>query len=54
MKVPVLRGVASRSPYFHNGFSNSERDVIEFYNSKFSMGLLNEEKEALAAFIQSL
>jgi hypothetical protein len=54
MKGPVLRGLAARAPYFHNGSANSLNDVVTFYNTRFGIGLSAQEKTDLAAFLNSL
>lgn len=53
-KGPVLRGLAARAPYFHNGFAAGLQDVVEFYNTRFTMGLTRQEKSDLVAFLRSL
>ena len=53
-KGPILRGLASRAPYFHNGSAATVADVIEFYDSRFTIGLTAAEKSDLAAFLRSL
>ncbi|HSD90304.1 MAG TPA: hypothetical protein VLB44_22395, partial [Kofleriaceae bacterium] len=53
-KGPILRGLASRAPYFHNGSAASLEDAIEFYNSRFNIGLTSQEKSDLAAFLATL
>jgi cytochrome c peroxidase len=53
-KGPVLRGLASRAPYFHNGAGRDLNEVLEFYNQRFQMNLTNEEKEQFIAFLNSL
>jgi len=53
-KVPTLRGLASRAPYFHNGAASSLAGVVGFYNGRFAIGLTADEKAALAAFLSSL
>jgi cytochrome c peroxidase len=53
-KGPILRGLSARAPYFHNGSAESLKDVIEFYNVRFSMGLTESEKADLAAFLSTL
>ncbi len=53
-KGPVLRGLAARAPYFHNGFASTLRDAVEFYDTRFNLGLTEEEKEDLVAFLQTL
>jgi hypothetical protein len=54
MKGPILRGLPSRAPYFHNGSANSLRDVIDFYNKRFNIGLTEQEKKDLIAFLSTL
>src|SRR6266851_701649 len=34
-KGPILRALASRAPYFHNGFAASLEAVVDFYESRF-------------------
>jgi hypothetical protein len=53
-KGPVLRGLAARAPYFHNGFAATLLDVVNFYDTRFKMGLTAAEKEDLVAFLQAL
>jgi hypothetical protein len=53
-KGPVLRGLAARAPYFHNGSAASLEDAIEFYNTRFDMHLTPNEKADLAAFLATL
>jgi hypothetical protein len=53
-KIPVLRGLASRAPYFRNGSAATLRDTVEFYDRKFQMGLTPQEKADLAAFLGTL
>ena len=53
-KGPVLRGLAARAPYFHNGAAASLQQLVDFYNERFQMNLTAEEKEELIAFLNSL
>ena len=53
-KTPVLRGLAARAPYFHNGAAKTLKDTIEFYNTRFNIGLTEREKEDLTAFLRAL
>lgn len=53
-KVPVLRGLAARAPYFHDGGAASLRDVVLFYNDRFQMNLSQQEISDLAAFLAAL
>jgi hypothetical protein len=54
LKGPVLRGLASRAPYFHNGSAESLDDVLDFYNKRFNIGLTPQEKQDLIAFLNTL
>ena len=53
-KGPVLRGLAARAPYFHNGSAKDLSEVIDFYNQRFGIGLSTSEKADLVAFLRSL
>ena len=53
-KGPVLRGLAARAPYFHNGAAADLHELINFYNARFSMHLTEEQKSDLIAFLNSL
>jgi cytochrome c peroxidase len=53
-KGPVLRGLAARAPYFHNGFAATLTDVVEFYNRRFHIDLSTFEKSDLVAFLNAL
>jgi cytochrome c peroxidase len=53
-KGPILRGLAARAPYFHNGAAATLREVVEFYNLRFTMNLTEEQKANLTAFLEAL
>ena len=53
-KGPILRGLPARAPYFHNGSAAGLKEVIEFYNVRFGMGLTEREKTDLVAFLSVL
>ena len=53
-KGPVLRGLAARAPYFHNGAAQNLEQLVNFYNQRFQMNLTDEEKKELIAFLNSL
>lgn len=53
-KGPILRGLAARPPYFHNGFAATLTDVINFYKARFAVGFTAKEQADLLAFLQSL
>jgi cytochrome c peroxidase len=54
IKGPVLRGLAARAPYFHNGAARDLTELINFYNQRFQMNLTDTEKRQLIAFLNSL
>ena len=54
MKGPILRGLAARAPYFHNGSAASLEDVVNFYDQRFGVGFTDQEKEDLIAFLRTL
>jgi len=53
-KGPILRGLASRAPYFHNGSAGSLEDVLTFYDKHFNIGFTAQEKADLIAFLNAL
>jgi cytochrome c peroxidase len=53
-KGPILRGLAARAPYFHNGSAATLLDVVNFYDRRFHLGLAEKQKEDLVAFLRSL
>jgi cytochrome c peroxidase len=54
VKGPILRGLAARAPFFHNGAAASLSQAVNFYNQRFSMNLTDEQKRQLVAFLNSL
>jgi len=54
MKVPILRGVGARAPYFHGGNAATLADVVSFYNKRFSANLTAEQQQDLINYLNSL
>ncbi len=54
VKGPILRGLAGRAPYFHNGSAATLLDVVNFYDQRFDIGFSEENKRDLVAFLKSL
>jgi cytochrome c peroxidase len=54
MKVPVLRGLASRAPFFHGGNVATMAALVNFYNSRFNIGLSAQDKTDLVNFLNTL
>ena len=53
-KGPILRGLAARAPYFHNGSAANLSQVVNFYNQRFQMGLTSQQIADLINFLQTL
>jgi cytochrome c peroxidase len=54
VKGPILRGLAGRAPYFHNGAAATLNDAVEFYDQRFDLNLTDQQKSDLVAFLQTL
>ena len=54
LKGPILRGLAARAPYFHNGSANTLQDVLDFYTGRFHVFFTDQEKADLIAFLNAL
>jgi cytochrome c peroxidase len=53
-KGPILRGLAARPPYFHNGSARTLADAVDFYDTRFNIALTAQEKADLTAFLSAL
>jgi cytochrome c peroxidase len=53
-KGPILRGLSARAPYFHNGFAATLDEAVDFYNTRFNLGLSAQERADLLAFLRAL
>jgi hypothetical protein len=53
-KGPILRGLAARAPYFHNGSAATLMDVVNFYNQRFKIGFTDQQKQDLVNFLNTL
>ena len=53
-KGPVLRALAARAPFFHDGSATRLGDVVAFYDARFEIGLTDREKADLIAFLLAL
>jgi cytochrome c peroxidase len=55
VKVPALRGLAGRAPYFHNGSAADLPAVVSFYQRRFFTFSLNAQQQTdLTNFLNSL
>lgn len=48
VKVPTLRGLAARAPYFHNGSAANLHEVLEFYRKRFGVDFKGAEADLIA------
>jgi cytochrome c peroxidase len=53
-KVPTLRGLAARAPYFHDGSARTLEEVLAFYDQRFAIKLTPDERGDLLAFLRVL
>jgi hypothetical protein len=53
-KGPVLRGLAARAPYFHDGSAADLDAVLDFYEERFGVDFTDEERADLIAFLEAL
>jgi hypothetical protein len=53
-KGAILRGLAARAPYFHNGLAATLMDVVNFYDTRFNLHLTDQQKNDLVAFLKTL
>lgn len=53
-KGPILRGLAARAPYFHNGSAATLGEVVAFYDERFDIGITPQQTADLVAFLSAL
>jgi cytochrome c peroxidase len=53
-KVPTLRNLAARAPYFHNGSAATLNDVVDHYIAALNFSFTDSEKADLVAFLSAL
>lgn len=53
-KGPMLRGLAGRAPYFHNGSAKDLETVVRFYDERFNIGFTPAQMSDLVAFLNAL
>jgi len=54
IKGPILRGLSSRAPYFHNGSAKTLLDVVHFYEVRFGVIFTPQQESDVVAFLSSL
>src|SRR5690606_38161755 len=53
-RTTPLRALWQHPPYFHDGSAETLEDVVEHYDSHFSLGLSDSQKEDLVEYLKSL
>jgi cytochrome c peroxidase len=53
-KVPGLRALAARAPYFHDGSARDLWAVVDFYRRRFNIDFSDDERDHLVRFLASL
>lgn len=53
-KVPQIRGLASRAPYFHDGRAETISDIVGHYEDHFGIRFKGTERQDLIAFLAAL
>jgi len=53
-RVPPLRGLAARAPYFHDGRARNISEVVDFYKNRFNIDLSDGKGSDLEAFLGAL
>jgi cytochrome c peroxidase len=54
IKVPNLRGLVSRAPYFHNGIAADLAAVVHHYEAELGFVFTPEQRADLVAFLEAL
>jgi len=53
-KPPILRGLATRAPYFHNGAAETIEDVVNYYDVILRANFSRQDRADLEAFLRAL
>jgi hypothetical protein len=49
-----FRGLAARAPYFSNGSATTLRELVDFYDRRYTIGYSEQEKQDLVNFLGAL
>jgi cytochrome c peroxidase len=49
-----FRGLAARAPYFSNGSAATLRELVDFYDRRYTIGYSEQEKQDLVNFLGAL
>jgi cytochrome c peroxidase len=53
-RVPPLRGLAARAPYFHDGQAKNIKAAIRYHEDRFNIDLSHGKRKDLEAFLGAL
>jgi cytochrome c peroxidase len=53
-RVPPLRGLAARAPYFHDGQAKNIKEAIKYHQERFNINLSHGKRADLEAFLGAL
>ena len=53
-RVPPLRGLAARAPYFHDGSAKNIKQAIRYHEDRFNIDLSHGKRKDLEAFLGAL
>ena len=53
-RVPPLRGLAARAPYFHDGQAKNIKQAIKYHEERFNIDLSHGKRRDLEAFLGAL
>jgi hypothetical protein len=53
-RVPPLRGLAARAPYFHDGQAKNIKQAIRYHEDRFNIDLSHGRRKDLEAFLSAL
>ncbi|HTS65402.1 MAG TPA: hypothetical protein VMH28_25450 [Candidatus Acidoferrales bacterium] len=53
-KVPTLRALSARAPYFHNGIAAGLLDVVHHYEQRLNFVFTDQQRQDLLAFLGAL
>ena len=53
-KVPTLRALSARAPYFHNGIAANLADVVHHYEQHLNFVFTDQQRQDLVAFLGAL
>jgi len=52
--IQQMRGLAARAPYFSNGSARTLRDIVDYYDRRYSIGYTEQEKQDLVNLMSVL